>query len=101
MFFFTLVTGPSRSSSLKLSDARVYEPEIRARLGTTAHFCKGIPPPFAGAAGLEGGMLGVGVDEGEPAPRFVPGRRFIIDVQTVKLYVQTHPGTNRTGALEQ
>ena len=24
----------------KLSDARVYEPQIRARLGTTAHFCK-------------------------------------------------------------
>ena len=26
--------------SLKLSDARVYEPKVRARLGTTAHFCK-------------------------------------------------------------
>jgi len=25
-FFFTLVTGPSRSLSLKLSDTRVYEP---------------------------------------------------------------------------
>ena len=24
--------------SLKLSDTRVYEPQIRARLGTTAHF---------------------------------------------------------------
>ena len=36
LFFFTLVTGPSRSLSLKLSDARVYEPQIRARLGTTA-----------------------------------------------------------------
>ena len=34
-FFFTLVTGPTRSLSLKLSDARVYEPQIRARLGTT------------------------------------------------------------------
>ena len=32
-FFFTLVTGPSRSLSLKLSDTRVYEPQIRARLG--------------------------------------------------------------------
>ena len=39
-FFFTLVTGPRRSLSLKLSDARVYEPQIRARLGTTAHFCR-------------------------------------------------------------
>jgi len=35
VFFFTLVTGLSRSLSLKLSDTRVYEPPIRARLGTT------------------------------------------------------------------
>jgi len=28
-FFFTLVTGPSRSLSLKLSDTRVCEPQIR------------------------------------------------------------------------
>ena len=35
-FFFTLVTGPRRYLSLKLSDTRVYEPQIRARLGTTA-----------------------------------------------------------------
>ena len=34
---FTLVTGPRRSLSLKLSGRRVYEPPIRARLGTTAH----------------------------------------------------------------
>jgi len=34
VFFFTLVTGPRRSLSLKLSDTRVYEPHIRARLGT-------------------------------------------------------------------
>ena len=39
-FFFTLVTGLGRSLSLKLSDTRVYEPHIRARLGSTAHFCK-------------------------------------------------------------
>ena len=53
--FFTLVTGPRRSLSLTLSDKRVYEPQIRARLGITAHFCKvvemshgqplEIPPP--------------------------------------------------------
>ena len=36
-FFFTLVTGPRRSLSLNLSDAPVYEPQIRARFGTTAH----------------------------------------------------------------
>jgi len=37
LFVFTLVTGPRRSLSLTLSDTRVYEPQIRARLGTTAH----------------------------------------------------------------
>ena len=37
--FFTLVTGPRRFLSLKLSDTRVHEPQIRARLGTTTHFC--------------------------------------------------------------
>ena len=37
-FFFALVTGRRRSLSLKLSDTRVFEPQIRARLGTTAHF---------------------------------------------------------------
>jgi len=30
--FFTLVTGPRRSLSLQLSDTRVYEPHIRARI---------------------------------------------------------------------
>ena len=38
--FLTLVSGPRRSLRLKLNDARVCEPQIRARLGTTAHFCK-------------------------------------------------------------
>ena len=32
-FFFTLVIGPRRSLSLKLIDTRVYEPQMRARLG--------------------------------------------------------------------
>ena len=27
-------------SSLELGDIKVYEPEIRARLGTAAHFCE-------------------------------------------------------------
>jgi hypothetical protein len=35
-FFFTLVRGPRRSLSLELSVARVYEPWIRARLGTSS-----------------------------------------------------------------
>ena len=30
-FFFTLITGPRRSLSLKLSDTRVYEPQIRVQ----------------------------------------------------------------------
>jgi len=30
--------------SLKLSDTRVYEPQIRARLGTTVHFCRVVDP---------------------------------------------------------
>jgi len=34
LHFFPLVTGPRRSLSLKLSDTRVYEPQIQARLGT-------------------------------------------------------------------
>jgi len=38
-FFFTIVTGPRRSLSLKLSDTRVFEPQIRARLVATTYFC--------------------------------------------------------------
>ena len=34
--FFTLVIGPRKSLNLKLSNTRVYEPEIRTRSGTTA-----------------------------------------------------------------
>ena len=34
-FFFTLDTGSERSLSPKLSDIRVYEPQIRAHLGFT------------------------------------------------------------------
>jgi len=37
-FLFTFVTGPRRSLSLKLSETRVYEPPIRAGLGTITHF---------------------------------------------------------------
>jgi len=47
-FFFTLVTGPRRSLSLELSNTRVYEPQIRARLVTTAHFCAGLAQQAAG-----------------------------------------------------
>ena len=36
LFFFTLVAGPRRSLGLQLRDANVYEPQIRARLGTTS-----------------------------------------------------------------
>ena len=56
-FFFTLVTGPRRALSLKLSDTRVYEPEI-----FQAHR-HGQPPhlgPNHGAAGHLGGFLWMG-----------------------------------------
>ena len=43
-FFFTLVTGPRWSLRLKLSDARVYQPQLRARLGTTVQVF-GVKPP--------------------------------------------------------
>ena len=46
LFFFTLVTGPRRFLSLKLSDTGVYEPPVRARLGTTAHFCLVVVPEW-------------------------------------------------------
>ena len=36
LLLLTLMTGPTRSLSLKLGDTRVYEPQIRARLGTAA-----------------------------------------------------------------
>ena len=36
LLLYSLVTGPRRSLSLELSDTRVHEPQIRARLRTTA-----------------------------------------------------------------
>jgi len=50
-FFFTLVTGPRRSLSLKLSDTRV---KIRAHLGTTAHFCEVVVLKLRAVQGWEG-----------------------------------------------
>ena len=46
-FFFTRVTGPRRSLSLKLSGTRVYEPQIRARLGTRGFQPCGVGPRLA------------------------------------------------------
>ena len=43
LFFLTLVAGPRKSLSLKLSDIRVYEPRMRTCLGTSAPFCIPIP----------------------------------------------------------
>ena len=40
--FLTLVTGPRKSLSLELSDKRVYEYQMRARLGTTAQMWLGV-----------------------------------------------------------
>ena len=56
-FFFTLVTGPRRSLSLKLSDTRVYEPQIRpgptleTTLGQMAPPKSGHPPGMPPGAG--------------------------------------------------
>ena len=52
-FFFTLVTGPRRSLSLKLSDTSVYAPQIRARLGTASNFCRGSGVRDVGEVGDE------------------------------------------------
>jgi len=47
LFFCTLVTGPRRSLSLKLSDTRVYEPQIRGLLdvGVVVGIRSMNPPP--------------------------------------------------------
>ena len=65
----TLVTGPRRSLSLKLGDARVYEPQIRARLGTTTH------APRAGVDGVPGDGLDGGREGGVDEWRRVAGHR--------------------------
>jgi len=44
-FFFTLVTGPRRSLHLKLSDTRVYEPQIRYRDGGRVASRRLLPAP--------------------------------------------------------
>jgi len=49
-FFFTLFTGPRRSLSLKLSGTKVYQPQLRARLDTTAHLR--LPAPLVHSLGL-------------------------------------------------
>ena len=46
-FFFTLVTGPRCSLSLKLSDTRVYEPQIRANSAGKAVDLQGRGPEEA------------------------------------------------------
>jgi len=69
LFFFTLDTGPRRSLRLKLSDTRVYAPQIRARLGTTAHFCQG-GTDLVGAHGL-GDEAERGVIVGGGGGRFI------------------------------
>jgi len=52
----TLVTGPRRSLSLTLGDTRVYEPQIRARLGTTTHFCERSRQMMFGWRAVGGGL---------------------------------------------
>jgi len=57
------ILSPSSSSSLlllsslKLSATKVYEPYIRARLGTAAHFCEVVVLKSPGGAGAAGSAL--------------------------------------------
>ena len=62
-FFFTLVTGPRKSLSLKLSDTRVYVPQLRARLGT--EIGTSLPNNVAHGVGCRVDSLAAGL----PAPR--------------------------------
>jgi len=60
LFFITLVTGPRRSLSLKLSDAKVYEPQRGARLGAVAGAGRAatrVPPPPARVPVCDGASL--------------------------------------------
>ena len=43
LFVFTLVTGPSRSLSLKLSDTRVYAPQLPPPASPCAPWCSASP----------------------------------------------------------
>ena len=45
-------------SSPELSDTKVYAPSIRARLGTTAHFCKVVVLKFSEVQLPQGGHRG-------------------------------------------
>ena len=51
--------------SLKLSDTRVYEPQIRARLGTTAHLDHSSGPLSQGVAPKKGVKGEEGAEEEE------------------------------------
>ena len=84
-FFFTLFTGPSRSLSLKLSDTSVYEPQIRARLGTTAQGQNA--DERYGLAGREKPAIAIGVHDGRDDNRWTQ------NVDAAKIYnVYDHLG---------
>ena len=57
--FFTLVTGPRRSLSLKLSDTKIYEPPMRACLGTTPRSLTAKPRASGSGTSAWGPGLGV------------------------------------------
>jgi len=70
-FFFALVTGPRRSLSLKLSDTRVYEPQIRARLWSCHAVNKRCCPPPGRAmfvAPIVGALVAFAVQQVTKAP---------------------------------
>ena len=53
-------------SSLELSDTKVYEPQIRALLGTASHFCEVIVPKLRSVAGADPGGAGEGLRPARP-----------------------------------
>ena len=49
-----LDVGAEGASSLDLSDAKIYEPYMRAHLETTARFCEAVALKLTGVFGVQG-----------------------------------------------
>ena len=83
-YFFTLFTGPRRSLRLKLRDTIVYEPQIRARRGTTHPAPYTLPstpqqpPPLSGHRDVDAGR--------NPKPTPYREREFFIDNLLVRIH---------------
>ena len=73
--FFTLVAGPRRSLSLKSSDTRVFEPQTRALLVTTANVCGVVVLNASTRAGASGRATSVSSGTTLLAPSILPRGR--------------------------